>query len=222
MLPTLSILLKRKRWKNWTFLVSVREMLRIILKENSFQLNEKHYIVKNHGTAMSTYSSFLSNIFMAAYIKTQSLSKTIFKPTVWKSYIDDIFSLWDIRKPDMVDFFKFTDQVNLLHPTALLAIKFTAEISDNETIFLDPVVYQRTTFNEKWEKAILDVKTNFKRKPSSIQSFTSYHPPIVKMDLTNKKPWESYEQTPLRKYFRFQNAVDGQRLATQFWKKSCY
>ena len=108
---------------------------------------------------MSTYSSFLSNIFMAAYIETQSLSKTVFKPTVWKCYIDDIFSLWDISKPDMVDFFKFTEQVNLLHPTALLAMKFTPEICDTETIFLDPVVYQGTTFNEKWEKAIIDVKT---------------------------------------------------------------
>ena len=49
----------------------------------------------------------------------------------------------------MVDFFKFTHQVNLLYPTALLAIKFTAEISDTETIFLVPVVYQGTTFNEK-------------------------------------------------------------------------
>ena len=75
--------------------------------------------MKNHGTAMSTYSSFLSNIFMAAYIETQSLSKTIIKPTVWKFYIDDIFSLWDINKPDMVDSFKFTEQVNLLHPTSL-------------------------------------------------------------------------------------------------------
>ena len=27
---------------------------------------------------MSTYSSVLSNIFMAAYIETQSLSKTVF------------------------------------------------------------------------------------------------------------------------------------------------
>ena len=96
------------------------------------------------------------------------LSKTVFKPTVWKSYIDDTFSLWDISKPDMVDFFKFTDQVNLLHPTALLAIKLTAEISDTETIFLDQVVYQGTTLNEKWEKAIIDVKTHFKRKPSCI------------------------------------------------------
>ena len=60
----------------------------------------------------------------------------------------------------MLDFFKFTEQVNLLHPTAVLAMKFTAEISDTETIFLDPVVYQVTTFNEKCEKAIIDVKTN--------------------------------------------------------------
>ena len=35
-------------------------------------------------------SLFLSNFFMA-YIETQSLSKTVFKPTVWKRYVDDIF-----------------------------------------------------------------------------------------------------------------------------------
>ena len=84
---------------------------------------------------MSKNSSFLSNIFMAAYIETKfKLSKTVFKPTVWKRYVCDIFSLWDISKPDMVHFFKFTEQVNLLHPTALLAMKFTTEISDTETI----------------------------------------------------------------------------------------
>ena len=59
------------------------------------------------------------------------------------------FSLWGIGKPDMIDFFKFTEQVNLLHPTALLAVKFMTKISDTETIFLDPVGYQGTTFNEK-------------------------------------------------------------------------
>ena len=41
---------------------------------------------------MSTYSSFLSNNFMAAYIETEGLSKTVFKPTFWKCYIDDVFS----------------------------------------------------------------------------------------------------------------------------------
>ena len=49
----------------------------------------------------------------------------------------------------MVDFFKFTEQVNLLHPTALLAMKFTPGICDTETIFLYPAVYQGTTFNKK-------------------------------------------------------------------------
>ena len=49
----------------------------------------------------------------------------------------------------MVDFFKFTGQSNLLHPTAVLAMKFTAEVPDTETIFLNPVVTQGTTFNEK-------------------------------------------------------------------------
>ena len=56
--------------------------------------------------------------------------------------------------------------------------------------------------------------------------FTSCHSLSLKMDLSKERPWESYEQTPLkqrlRKYFRFQKALDRQRLATQFWKKNCY
>ena len=60
---------------------------------------------------------------------------------------------------DMVVFFKFTEQVNLLHLTALLAMKFTTEISDTETIFLDPVGCHGTTFSEKCRKSyIIDVK----------------------------------------------------------------
>ena len=78
-------------------------------------------------------------------------------------------------------------------------MKFTAEISDTETIFLDTVVYLGTTFNEKWEKAIVGAKRHFKQKPSSIYIFNSYHPPIVKMvwqtrsleNPTNKLIWGS-------------------------------
>ena len=46
-------------------------------------------------------------------------------------------------EPDIVG--SFAEQVNLHHPT----MKLTAEIPDNETIFLETVVYQRTTFSEK-------------------------------------------------------------------------
>ena len=75
---------------------------------------------------------------MAAYIETQSLSQTVFKPTVWKRYMNDIISLWDKSKPDIVDFFKFTERVDL-HITQLW--NSPSEISDTETIFLDTVVY---------------------------------------------------------------------------------
>ena len=67
-----------------------------------------------------------ANIFMAK-IETEILSKVVSIPTVWKRYIDDVFSLWDISKPDIVT---CIEQANLHHPT----IKFTAEISDTETV----------------------------------------------------------------------------------------
>ena len=66
----------------------------------------------------------------SCHILKSSLSKTVFKPTVWKGYIwDDIFSLWDISKPRRHR--NFFEQVNFHHPI----MKFTAEISDTETIF---------------------------------------------------------------------------------------
>ena len=66
-------------------------MLRLILKENSFQFNGST-ISKNARYRDENIQQFPSNIFMAEYIiETQSLSKTFFKPTVWKRYIDDIF-----------------------------------------------------------------------------------------------------------------------------------
>ena len=69
------------------------------------------------------------------YIETTTLSKTVFRTTVWKCYIHDIFSLWDMSKPDIE---AFIEQANLHHPT----IEFTAETFDTETAFLDTVVYK--------------------------------------------------------------------------------
>ena len=78
-------------------------MLTLILKENSFRFNGKDYL-QIHGTAMGTKMAVaFANIFMAS-IETQILSESIAKPTAWKRYIDDIFSLWDISKPDIQTF----------------------------------------------------------------------------------------------------------------------
>ena len=44
----------------------IREMLQLILKENSFQFNGKHYL-QTHGTAMGTKMAVaFANIFMSA------------------------------------------------------------------------------------------------------------------------------------------------------------
>ena len=99
------------------------------------------------GTKMAV--SF-ANIFMATF-ETEILSKSVFKPTVWKRYIDDIFSLWEISKPDIE---AFIEQADLHHPT----IKFTADVSDSETVFLDTVIYKGNRFKEQ---SILDIKTRF-------------------------------------------------------------
>ena len=126
-------------------------MLKLILKENSFRFNGKHSL-HIHRTAIGTKIAVsFANIFMAK-IETEILSKTAFKPTVWKHYIDDIFSLWDLSEPGIET---FIEQANSHHSI----IEFRADISDTETVFLDTVIYKGNGFKEQ---SILEIKTHFK------------------------------------------------------------
>ena len=67
----------------------------------------------------------------------------------------------------------FISGANNVHPT----IKFTAEISQNNTTFLDTTVYKGDRFAKE---SILDVRTHF--KPTETFQYTHYrscHPPGV-------------------------------------------
>ena len=135
----------------------LREMLSLILK-NSFQFNGKDYL-QTHGTgAMGTKMAVaFANIFMA------SIEKSINKPLTWKRFIDDVFCLWDTNKEEIEH---FIEQANSYHPT----IKFTAEVSQLETTFLDTTVYK----GERFEKeSILDVRTHY--KPTETFQYTNYN-----------------------------------------------
>ena len=94
------------------------------------------------------------------------LNESRVKPKVWKRYIDDVFSLWDVNRKD-IDL--FIEQAHTFHPT----LKFTAEISEKEITFLDTVVYNGQT--------ILDIKTHY--KPTETFQYTHYsscHPAVLR------------------------------------------
>ena len=94
---------KRGYWNSlrsiWKFLQSnppipahyLREELTLIPKGYYFQFNGKQFTYKSTAPRwVQTLDFSLANIFMA-YIETQSLSKIVFNPTVWKRNIRDIF-----------------------------------------------------------------------------------------------------------------------------------
>ena len=119
------------------------------------------------GTKMAV--SF-ANLFMSA-VETEILNASTKKPLVWKRYIDDVFSSWNINIEEIDG---FIEQANRHHPT----IKFTAEISDKEIIFLDTCVYKGDRFRET---SILDVRTHYKPTETfQYTHFSSCHPPGVR------------------------------------------
>ena len=69
---------------------------------------------------------------------------------------------------------QFIEQANKHHPT----IKFTAEISDTETTFLDTSIYKGERFRSN---SVLDVRTHFKPTETfQYTHFSSCHPLGVK------------------------------------------
>ena len=53
-----------------------------------------------------------ANIFLAK-VETDILSQSVIKPLVWKRFIDDIFSLWNVSRDEIS---KFIEQANKHHP----------------------------------------------------------------------------------------------------------
>ena len=82
------------------------ELMRLILKENSFQFNGKHYL-QTHGITMGTKMAVAFAVIFVASIEKQLLAASPFKPTLRKRFIDDIFSVWTISEQEIDDFVSF-------------------------------------------------------------------------------------------------------------------
>ena len=177
------------------------EMLRLINPRRKFlPLQWKALATKRwncNGHKDSSFDSF-AIIFMT-YIETTTISKNVFRTTVWKWYIHDIFSLWDMSKPDIE---AFIEQTNLHHPT----IEFTAETFDTETAFLDTRLYTKAQDSRK-NLSLMQRHILNKRKPPCTHISPRATLQMLRKGLSKEKLWESYEKTPqkqpLRKIIQF-------------------
>ena len=146
------------------------ELMRLILKENSFKFNDKHFL-QTHGIAMGTKMAVAFAVIFMAHIEKQLLAASAQKPILWKRFIDDIFSVWIVPEKEISN---FVDFANSFHAT----IKFTHEMSPEKIVFLDTEVFKGPRF--AYNKT-LDVQTHYKPTETfQYTHFSSGHPLSVK------------------------------------------
>ena len=143
------------------------QAFRLILQENSSQFCGKiTYKLHMEPLWALKWWSHLRQIFTGK-VETKILSQSTFKPLVWKRHIHSTTS-GDTNREVLI---QFIDQASNDHPT----IKFTAEISETETTFLDTSVYKGQRFIYE---SVLDIRTYYKPTETCPEytHFPSCHP----------------------------------------------
>ena len=104
----------------------------------------------------------LSLSFFMADLEKRLLTASPFKPLVWKRFIDDIFSLWNIPNKEVSEFVNFA---NSFHQS----IKFICEMSSERAVFLDTKVFKGPRHSTHKP---LDLQTHF--KPTEMFQYTHF------------------------------------------------
>ena len=148
----------------------LRHLLEIVLKLNTFEFDNKHYLQK-FGTAMgSKLAPAYANTFMGKLEKS-ILDSAPKEPRYYRRFIDDIFMIWQHSEEELTEFLTRMNKTNK-------SIQFTHEKSQQEIVFLDVVVYKKATEHQTPDTLTLNVKTHI--KPTNKQLYVredSYHPP---------------------------------------------
>ena len=140
-------------------------LLEIVLKNNTFEFNNKSFI-QLQGTAMGTkLSPAYANIFMNKLEQT-ILSSAPFKPSYYKCYIDDILILWPHSITELNNFITALNNYHTL-------IKFTFECNHTKITFLVINNFKGPDFELTGK---LDVETYIKPSQAYIHA-DSHHPP---------------------------------------------
>jgi len=94
----------------------------LILEENSFKLNEKHF-VQTHGIAMGTKMAVAFSVIFMVDIEKRLLAASSLKAFVWKRFVDDIFPLWNIPMKEVSIFVNFAKS---FHSTTKFTLQYHA------------------------------------------------------------------------------------------------
>ena len=128
------------------------------------------------------------------YIETTTLSKTVFRTTVWKCHVDDIFyyGTWvnQTSKPSLNKQTYITQLLNSRPKHLTLRC----------SIFRHGCI-QRHKIQEK-NLSLMQRHILNKRKPSCTHIAPRVTLQVLKKDLSKEKPWESYEKTPQKQPLR--------------------
>ena len=145
----------------------LRELIRLILEENSFISLMKNTSYKLTALLWELKWRSPSPLFSWRTNEKRLLAASPLKPLVWKRFIDDIFSLWNIPMEEVSIFVNFA---NSFHPT----IKFTCEMSSERAVFLDTEVFKGPRLSSL---GILHSQTHFKpTETCQYTHFSSCHP----------------------------------------------
>ena len=130
-----------------------------------FQYNESIYEQREGAAIGSRVSAVIANLYMESF-EEQAIASSIYKPKVWKRYVDDTFAVLDSESVD-----SFLQHLNDQHPS----ICFTIETeSDGKLAFLDTTVSREPDGR---------LTTSVYRKPTHTDKYLAYdshHPQSVK------------------------------------------
>ena len=119
----------------------------LILEESySFKFNERHFL-QTHGFAIGTKMAVAFSVIFMADLETRLLTASPFKPLVWKRFIDDIFSLWNIPIKEVSEFVNFANSCFPWHRGLQGTRHSTHKSLDLQTHFKPTETFQYTHFS---------------------------------------------------------------------------
>ena len=133
---------------------TLRHLLELVLKLNTFEFNEKYYL-QIFGTAMgSKLAPAYANTFMGR-LEAAILDSSPTKPTYYRRFIDDIFMIWPHSEEELDKFITHMNNQNK-------SIQFTYEKNLTEITFLDVIVSKQNDQTDTDSPIKLSTRTHIK------------------------------------------------------------